>query len=466
LARPEAVAQGVNAPKGPEIPVKQLALQPAPAPVPALRYRLLPELRDTTPGNAALLYYRAFAPEWLQNIKGNAQAQQKIDQALEMPLDELRKAGPGEIRFVRDWVVLKEVDRAARRSYCDWEMTPRVREDGIALLLPDVQSMRDFARYLAVRARLELADGQFDQAAHTLQTGLQMGRHVGDAPTLIQALVGAAISTVMLNQVEEWVRLPDGPNLYWALTNLPQPFMDLRKPLEGERIMIDSLLPGVREVLADPKAAPLAPAQLQQLMANLARAMDNPQGASLFAAALAAKKYGPAKEFLRAQGRPADQVEALPVLQAVLMYEVATYDRLFEELQKLQGLPYRELRPRAEAAVRQLKEEVVRSGSPGFSLAGYLLPAIDKVPFACVRIDRRINALRCVEAIRLHAAAHGQLPNKLADVTAVPIPDDPVTSRPFEYTAGGGKATLTAPPPAGESPHEGNSLRYEITLRR
>jgi hypothetical protein len=41
-----------------------------------------------------------------------------------------------------------------------------------------------------------------------------------------------------------------------------------------------------------------------------------------------------------------------------------------------------------------------------------------------------------------------------------------VTGRPFEYATAGGKATLTAPPPAGEWPNEHNSLRYEITLRR
>src|SRR5688500_9847739 len=47
----------------PADPIK-LTVRPAPAPVPALRYQLTPEVRDQTPGNAALLYYRAFSPEW------------------------------------------------------------------------------------------------------------------------------------------------------------------------------------------------------------------------------------------------------------------------------------------------------------------------------------------------------------------------------------------------------------------
>src|SRR5262249_14762711 len=55
---PAAAAQA------PPVPPVKLTLRPAPAPVPALKYQLLPELRDRTPGNAAVLYYRAFTPEW------------------------------------------------------------------------------------------------------------------------------------------------------------------------------------------------------------------------------------------------------------------------------------------------------------------------------------------------------------------------------------------------------------------
>ncbi len=449
-------------PRPPEIPLRILALQPAPAPVPALHYKLLPELRDTTPGNAVLLYYRAFSPEWWQNIRANKEVQQAVEKALEAPPAEAR-AIP-ELAFVRDWVVLKEVDRAARRSYCDWEMTQRVREEGAALLLPDVQSMREFMRYLAIRAKLELADGQLDKAARTLQTGLQMGRHVSDAPTLIQALVGAAITQVMLDRVEEWVRAPGSPNLYWALADLPQPFIDLRKPLQGEQILMDNLLPGFREALAGHNAVPLAPAQLDEIKVRFRSLVGERNDAALIVQVF--KKYAPAKEYLRAQGWPAEQVEALPPMQAVLLSEVATYDRLFDEMMKYQGLPHWQARAGSERAEQLLKDEVVRSGAPALSLAGLLLPAINKVQFASARIDRRINMLRCVEAIRLYAAGHeGKLPGALADITEVPVPLDPVTGQPFEYHADDARATLTAPPPPHELPHEGNSLRYVITLK-
>ena len=156
-----------------------------------------------------------------------------------------------DLEFIRDWGMLKEVDRASRRAYCDWEMAPRLREEGISMLLPDVQGLHEFARYLKIRAKLELADRQYDKAAYTLQTGLQLGRHTAHGPTLIQGLVGAAITNIMMGEVEEWVGTPGSPNLYWALTSLPQPFIDLRMGFQGEKLMLENLLPGFREGLAE-----------------------------------------------------------------------------------------------------------------------------------------------------------------------------------------------------------------------
>ncbi|HEX5269924.1 MAG TPA: hypothetical protein VFW33_05535, partial [Gemmataceae bacterium] len=86
---------------------------------------------------------------------------------------------------------------------------------------------------------------------------------------------------------------------------------------------------------------------------------------------------------------------------------------------------------------------------------------------AAARLDRRIAALRCVEALRLYAAAHdGKLPVALADVKEVPIPDDPMTGKPFAYKVDGDTATITAGPPPGDPTPAQNTLIYELTLRK
>ena len=71
-----------------------------------------------------------------------------------------------------------------------------------------------------------------------------------------------------------------------------------------------------------------------------------------------------------------------------------------------------------------------------------------------------------VEAVRLYAAGHdGNPPAKLADVTEVPVPDDPYTGKPFGYEATGATVALIAPPVDGKPANVDNSLRYEITFR-
>ena len=444
-------------------PGTRLVLSPAKEPVPALKYHLLPELGERTPGNAALLYYRSFSPEWLSHRR---EPRAKQLQAW----DNDRRVPPKNLRWVLTYRPLQELDLGARREYCEWSMAERLRKEGIALLLPDVQTFRGFAHILYLRARFQILDGKFDAAASSLQTGLSLARDVANAPTLIQALVGNAIASLALKEVEEWVQTPGSPNLYWALTDLPRPFIDLRKPLQGEKLMFESFFPGVRDLQANKRL--LASAEVEKLLVPLAalRAdlnlnISETKG-RLALAALAAKSYPAARRSLVSQGWTREQVRAMPVLQAFVLHEVFLYDSFYDDTIKWYGVPYWQSRA-DQARVAQRLKALRSDRTQGGILAGLLLPAIDKVIFSSVRLDRRVDALRCVEALRLYAAAHeGKLPDKLADVTDVPIPPDPVTGKPFEYRLADGKATLTAAAPSGEQPNLGNTIIYEITLKK
>jgi hypothetical protein len=101
----------------------------------------------------------------------------------------------------------------------------------------------------------------------------------------------------------------------------------------------------------------------------------------------------------------------------------------------------------------------------GLPIASNFLPGLGRVALAQARTERRIAALRCVEAIRLYAAAYnGRLPAALGDITQVPIPPDPVTGKGFDYKASGSRATLYGPPPPGEA-GIASGLKYELTLQ-
>ena len=93
---------------------------------------------------------------------------------------------------------------------------------------------RAYARLLTPYARLQIADGKYDDAIQTLQAGYALGRHVANGPLFVNNLIGCSIVGMMSFQVREMIQQPDAPNLYWALTDLPRPIIDLRSGTEAE----------------------------------------------------------------------------------------------------------------------------------------------------------------------------------------------------------------------------------------
>jgi hypothetical protein len=450
----------------------RLKARPVAEPKPALRYQLLPELRDMTPGNGAIQYYRAYSPEWLSHRRQKDWEQ--FPEYIGMPLKDLPRE---KLQWLLTYDPLKELDIASRKESCDWDLTERVRNDGMNLRLPDMQGFRELGTLLAVKARLQIAEGHFDKAVYTLQTGFMLAKRLGEAPTLICHLIGTAIAGVLLGPVEELIQAADGPNLYWALADLPHPLIELRRPLDGERMLIFSTVPVLRDIDASLRAkeiTPLTADQQQALLTGMSNVISGETSEGvlpskleerrLILTALSLKAYPEAKKALIAQGRDAKVIEALPVIQVVSMRALQVYEELQDDMYKWLGLPYAERGDGLEKAEKRFREAKARMDVlPLFNL----LPAIPKVAFAQVRLERRIAALRCVEALRLHAAAHdGKLPTGLDEVSDVPIPLDPVTGKFFEYKVDGAKATIHGPPPRGQRASQGNSVFYELTLAR
>jgi hypothetical protein len=447
--------------QGPE-PIR-LTLHRAAATAPVLRYRLLPELLEQKPGNAADLYKKA-----VPLLKLTADDYKQLDEWDKLPPDRL------PVEEVRRLLAgykeaLDLIDQGARREYCDWGLAERLRMSGVNALLPEIQPMREAARLLALRARVEIAEDRFDRAAHTLRTGLALAKHVGESGSLICCLVGNAVAGVMAAEVDRFVQRPGAPNLYWPLTDLPRPFLDMRRTLEGERVMAYGTFPGVAEVLADRNAGALAPekvAQFSRMFFSLEE--SNPLRNKLTLAVRLQRKHEAAKRALVAAGRPRAQVEKMPHVQVALLHSFAEYERMHDEALKWQTFPYAEAVPHLRAINERQKAELKQTADrPVFDLATFLLPAMQKVFAARARTDRKIAALRCVEAVRLYAAAHGgKLPSALADIKEVPVPDDPLTGKTFEYRREGDKATLVGPLPDDLKKNPVFGLKYELTVRR
>jgi hypothetical protein len=448
--------------QAPSPPPIRLRVHPAAAPTPALKYKLLPELEDKTPGNAALLYLRAFSPEWYSHGRPPGFANKVLD-LLDTPLVDFPKK---EVNWLTSYQPLKQLDKAARKETCDWEMTARVREEGVNMMFPELQSFREMAALLALRNRLYLADDNIDQAVYTLQTGFSLGRDIGQAPTLINSLVGVAISHVMVGQLEELLKHSKCPNLYWALAYLPNPLIDFRKAFEGERLFILASFPELRGI----ETEQLSPENEVKLLDHLSKGFDGRNAREIDQAdhvtltLLALKIYPVAKKALIEEGRKPEEVDAMPVVQVVAIHSMRQVREYQDDVYKWLALPFPEAKVGLDQAEKRLRLALSRKDTlPLFSL----IPAVNKVYDAHARLARKIAALRCLEAIRMHAKDNnGKPPAKLDDISLVPVPLDPMTGKSFEYHVKDQIITLYAPPPAQERPTASNSFTYEMTIEK
>lgn len=291
----------------------ELTIHPAKSPKPEQKYQLLVKADEQNDADAAPLYEKAVQtlPEDLN--------MDEIEQWLKIPPDELplKKV---QSTLQRLEPALKLLEQAARCKRCEW---PYLYDDELS---ENLREHRRLLFLLALKVRLQIAQGRYDDALDSVQSGFAMAKHLGNDPVLLRGLVGIGIAAHMCRRLEQFVQGPDAPNLYRALLDLPQPLIDLSKQVEWEE-------PDIK----------------------------------------------------------------------------------------------------------------------------------GKVYLLMNRLNRHIAVLQCIEAIRLYAGSHGgKFPEKLADVTGIKVPVDPVTKKPFSYKSTGSEAVLELD--ATEGSEGRDAVRYELKL--
>lgn len=450
-----------------------------PAPVPALKHELLPASQDLLPGNAAVGYMRGalLLPAWPREAKASQAQQDKLDRWMTVPLDQFPVADVK--KFLESYrQTFKSVNEAANMTRCDWNEGRQPGPIDLGSTLPTIQNNRDIMRYLRLRQRLELAENRIPDAIRTIQTGFRMGQHVGEGSTMIEMLVGIALVTITIDMAEQVIAHPQGPNLYWALTTLPDPLINPRKAINGELAFTMNLIPELKKMEAGPIHEDDALQLYQQLLKNMASAgaqtdADFPPRnplANLGLGAMMALQTPAAREELIQRGWEAAVVEKMPAAQVLILRNVALHRETWDDQVKLFFVPYpMAVKELQEAGERQKNLRTIHRNrmDPIYQVFGLLYPAMDKVYHSHARVGRRIAQLRVVEAVRLHAALNNQqLPASLDEITAVPVPHDPWTLKPFEYRVEGNTFRLFAPAPAGETPAPHTAHEYVVTLRK
>ena len=459
--------------------VFKMTVTPAAAPTPTFKYRLTPSEAELRPGNAAMYYTRAFAEggvggAWkaiekeygFDEVHGGSQSQgwYSIDRPLsDLPLDKVRAASA---RF--DVYIKQCVERGSLRQHSDWGRNLEELHglEIIELLLPEIQESRSLSRAIMLQARVAVADGDYDRAIELLKMNYQMGRNVASDPILVSGLVGIAECGMGNHELIELIASKDSPNLYWAIAAMPRPLIDVLPAVRYELGWGQKIFP----VFGEAETAEHTPEEwgrlLSESLIDAQKAIGqgislNPLEARLGMTGLAVFVYPDAKKRLVASGMDSSRVEQMPVGQVLAIDAAREYRRIGDEFEKWWYLPFPKMKTTANPD--DLFKGNKLTGGLGRVMAGLLMPALQNVRNAQVRLDWQLNALQVVEAIRLHAAETGKLPGSLDEIKSVHVPLNPATDQPYQYRLDGDTAVLELPFSDG---FPNAAWRFEIKIEK
>ena len=420
------MVKGQPAPSG---DIQTFELRAVAPPVPALKYQLVFDSVDSTPGNAAMAY---------------TQAALLLDKDAAADIDKAMHAGDADFDALAQLIYTKServfaaLEVAGRCEGCDWQVS--YDPDQIQANTTQVRALRMLANLIQIRAKQQIRAGKIDEALAALRLGYELSDRTARRPQYISALVAVAMTLVMDDQMAELMKRPDSPNLYWALINLPHPKDEIRISLAGERKFALRHGSGGGGILP-PDA--LKAIQEESRNKDFSQLTDD------------ARAY-----YAKSRNISLDAVKKLDVTMVIDTYEYEQYAQEYDDWYKLLGLPYREMMLQMRELVKKSAAGPAPAGRPAV-LGRSLVPSMIRSMEGLGRLERKTAALTAVEAIRSYAAANdGKLPAHLEDITETPAPLNPLTDRSFEYHVDGGVATLSDPQPMD------HPLIYTIRVRK
>lgn len=469
--------------------IARMTVTPAAEPAPALRYRLVARDIDLRSGNSVPYYHRAIAdlqPD-LEQLRKKFDEDSQLSKwygtgedatpIAKLPLDRVREAS-----HIIDRVYDNHLVHAFTRRDCNWELgIDEIRGmEIISFLLPEFQESRSIARMMALRTRLAIAERRYDDAIKSMQQQYRLGGDVAKVPFLVCGLIGIAIDGMANGTLTELIANPGSPNMYWALGQLPQPPIDLHPAARFELDIGSRIFTFIDHA----ETTEHAPQEWNRLYTQSMRDFATLSGGwsihgdkadsdgpmeevrvGFIATGLALGGYSHAKAWLVNHGMERERVEKMAVGQVMAIYSEKIYQRFADDFEKCWYVPFADM-PKASERIEQqiIQARLFGAGEDReiLPIASMLLPAMHAARNAQVRLDRDVAALRAIEALRMYAADHNrQLPKSLDEITAVPVPPNPATGKPFVYRLDGKTAVLELPPSDGI---HGANRRYEIQI--
>lgn len=178
--------------------------------------------------NPALLYWQAFD----QRVELSADVRKAI--FAEPPTLSLAEAEPHIARYD---LMFERLRCAARmRLPCDWGSDPA---DGPGAYIPNLVTLRKTAQLVPIRVHYALEAGRDQQAVEDAMAVLVLGRHTGQALTLVTTMIGMAIESLALTTVADHFQQlrPDALNSLEAQLNSAPARATVKQAMTKERTL-------------------------------------------------------------------------------------------------------------------------------------------------------------------------------------------------------------------------------------
>ena len=273
-------------------------------------------------------------------------------------------------------------------------------EDPINVLLPHYAKLRDAARLLVVRAKLNLMEGRVDAAAEDCATIFRIADHAGRDPVLLGCLVSYAIHHTGLQQLEEVLSAGD-------------PSQAACHQLLQQLSAVDNRARFARAMLGERAMGSAAFEQLLRLPADAAGVLDPEHPRRLVL---------PLRLYLTL-GRP------------LLNLDELAYYRFMEEVIAAAALAYPQSKEGAEAACNTLDRlPVYRS-----LLSRQVVPVYTRAVESTETDMALAGAGRLALDLKLYRYQHGRYPASLDALTQAgeKLPLDPFVQKPYHYRTEG-----------------------------
>lgn len=402
---------------------------------PVLKYRFLPREDELKQGNAVPILLRLPWEQraWMEKVYPNLQQWEDV------PLTDPKWKEYSDIppRF------FEEMKRAAYRRDAGWEY-PIGETPAMTILLPDVQGLRAILGFgLSSRAKYHLSRGELNEALEVIKVGITNSRHIAATPFVVNQLVAATIQRSMFDRTLDLISQPKSPNLYWGLSNIPKGILSLERTADFEGQMLALTFPFIKDLDKSRDSQEwkkLFDQQLNLLAETMG--MVVPKGEAGKKQAFAQAEQVARKELPKLLGYTPEKVAQMTMEEAVLRWFVTNHANLDSRYNAYSVLSAREALPQLLQLNLDCNEFYKHMNSKFFDF--FKNPLFNYLSLNANY--RRIQMLRVIEAVRHYTATHdGKFPEKLEDISDIPVPLDPLTDKPFVWKVEAGQATLGPP---------------------